>query len=235
MDDDTAPRAANEPLPFQLPPNGSFVSLSHAASWIALQHSVAGPALSALLGIGAQRGRGGVIHDEHMDTAIATAVERLTDLGSGGAIMMRGRFFRDVLDDEIRIFTRRIPPVRLAEYRWFDTLDDSLYRGLGIAWAKDRRELRYPPRDDGHYRFVTVNRTDLMLEFPPENVEPQAVLASFTNTEIDDWIRSTLHTGMKVARNAFMTERRAKGLSATFEARWNAIKRNRVGRPRVQS
>ncbi len=231
----TVPLAAIERLPFQLPPEGLFVSLSQAVSWIALRHSVAGPALSTLLGIGAQRGRVEVIHDESMDNAIATAVERLTDLGSGGAITMRGRFFRDVLDDEIRIFTRRIPPVRLADYRWFDTLDDSLYRGLGIAWAKDRRELRYPPRDNGHYRFVTVNRADLMLEFPPENAEPRAALAPFTNTEIDDWIRSTPHTGMKVARNAFMREPRAKGLSAAFEVRWNAIKRNRVGRPRVQS
>lgn len=235
MGDGTATRATFGPFSFQLPPAGSFVSLSHAVSWIALQHSVAGPALSDLLGIGTQSGRGTVIQNERMDTAIATAVERLTELASGGAINMRGRFFRDVLDDEIKIFTRRIPPVRLADYRWFDTFDDALYRGLGIAWAKDRRELLYPPRDDGHYRFVTVNRAGLMLEFPPEKGESQTVLSSFTDTEIDDWIRSTPHTGMKLARNAFMTEPRAKGLSATFEARWNAIKRNRVGRPRVQS
>lgn len=235
MDDGTARRGAFESFPFRLPPEESFVSLSHAVSWIALRHSIAGPALSVLLGIGMRRGRGEVIHDERMDTAIAIAVERLTDLASGGAITMRGRFFRDVLDDEIKILTRRIPPVRLADYRWFDTLDDALYRGLGIAWAKDRRELLYPPRDDGHYRFVTVNRAGLMLEFPPEKGEPQSVLAPFTDTEIDDWIRSTPHTGMKLARNAFMTEPRAKGLSATFEARWNAIKGNRVGRPRVQS
>lgn len=235
MGDGTASRATFGPFPFQLPPEGSFVSLSHAVSWIAMQHSVAGPALSVLLGIGTQRGRGEVNRDERLDTAITIAVERLTDLASGGAITVRGRFFRDVLDDEIEIFTEQILPVRLADYRWFDTLDDALYRGLGIAWAKDRRSPVYPPGDDGHYRFVTVNRADLMMEFPPEKGQPQSVLAPFTDTEIDDWIRSTPHTGMKLARNAFMKEPRAKGLSATFEARWNAIKQNRVGRPRAQS
>lgn len=235
MDHCAASDATIESFPFQAPPEGSFVSLSHAVSWIAFQHSVAGPALSVLLGIGTQRGRGEGIHDEWMDTAIVTAVERLTDLASGGAITMRGRFFRDVLDDETRIFTRRILPVRLADYRWFDTLDDALYRGLGIAWAKERRELVYPPRDDGHYRFVTVNRTDLMLEFPPGRGKPQSMIAPFTVAEIDDWIRATPHTGMKLARNAFMKESRAKGLSATFETQWNAIKRNSVGRPRIQS
>lgn len=55
--------------------------------------------------------------------------------------------------------------------------------------------------------------------------------ARFTVAEIAAWIGSTPHTGMKLARNAFMKEPRAKGLSATFEVQWKVIKKNPVGRP----
>jgi hypothetical protein len=57
------------------------------------------------------------------------------------------------------------------------------------------------------------------------------VAAPFTVAEIDAWIKATQLTGMKKARDAFMKEPRAKGLSAAFEARWNAMKQNPVGRP----
>ncbi|MBX9660983.1 MAG: hypothetical protein K2X00_20695 [Nitrospiraceae bacterium] len=93
-------------------------------------------------------------------------MKRLTDLGSAGKIEIRAQRFRDVLDDDNEIFTEQMPQVRLADYRWFDTLDDSLYRGLGLAWDHNRQQLRYP-RDDRHYRFVTVNRAELLREFPP--------------------------------------------------------------------
>lgn len=219
-------------FPRQLPPEDSFVSLTHAITWIAFRHSIAGPDLSIILGIGKKRRKEDAFHDKQIDEAIVLAVRRLTDLGLGQKIAINGKFFRDVLHDEIEIFTEHIPAVRLADFQWFDTLDDSLHRGEGLAWAKDRRQPCYPVGDDRHFRFVTVNRAELMLEFPPDNFNVQAVPASFTNAEIDDWIRSTSSTGMKVARNVFMSEPRAKGLSATFEKRWNAIKQNKVGRPK---
>ena len=221
-------------FPCQLPPDDSFVSLSHAVTWIALRHSIAGPALSIILGLGKRRSKKAVFQDQEIDDAMAVAVRRLTDFGLGQKIAMHGRFFRDVLDDEIEIFTEHIPAVRLADFRWFDTLDDSLHRGEGLAWAKDRRQPCYPVGDDRHFRFVTVNRAQLMLEFPPDNFDLQDAPVYFTNAEIDDWILSTSCTGMKVARNAFMAEPRAKGLSATFEKRWNEIKQNKVGRPRCR-
>jgi hypothetical protein len=65
-------------------------------------------------------------------------------------------------------------------------------------------------------------------------VTPSAVPSPFTDAEIDDWIGSTSLTHGKKARNAFMKEQRAKGLSATFEARWKAIKKKPVGRPRAR-
>ncbi|MBO9581861.1 MAG: hypothetical protein J7498_13300 [Sphingobium sp.] len=117
---------------------------------------------------------------------MAEAVNRLTDLGSAGVIEIRGRYFRDVLDDEIEIFTEQILPVRLADYRWFDTLDDSLHRGVGLAWDHTRRDLCYPS-DDRHYRFVTVNRVDLLREFPPSSVARTPTTIS-AEIECEKWL-----------------------------------------------
>ena len=65
-----------------------------------------------------------------------------------------------------------------------------------------------------------------------EAVTPSPV--AFTVPEIDAWIGATSHTGVKRARDEFLKDTRAKGLSATFESRWNSIKQNRVGRPTVR-
>jgi hypothetical protein len=149
----------------QLPPDEQFVTLSHAVSWIAFQHSVDAPRLSVALAIGQPRTSADAVQDALLDEAIAKAIKRLVDLGSGSAIEIRGRHFLSVLDDEDEIFTERISPVRLTDFRWFDTLDDSLHRGIGLAWDLGRQELSYP-RDTRHFRFVTVSRADLLREFP---------------------------------------------------------------------
>lgn len=164
-------------LPIQLPPDEPFVTLSHAVSWIAFQHSMDGPRLSVALAIGKLRPASDAVRDALRDEAIADAVKRLTDLGSAGSIEIRGRHFRDVLDDENEIFTEQIPPVRLADFRWFDTLDDSLHRGAGLSWDRSRRELCYPP-DDRHFRFVKVNRAELLREFPPKPIRAQSTGAA---------------------------------------------------------
>lgn len=184
-----------------------------------------------MLGLGEARHASVDAWNADLDDMVLSAVKQLTDLGTSEAVEIRGKYFRNILDDDIEIFTEQIPPSRLADFRWFDTLDDSLYRGLGLAWGENRRELRYPPRDDRHYRFVTVKQSDLRREFPATLV---VETDPFTNAEIDHWIHSTPHTGMKVARRAFMSLKSAKGLSAAFEMRWNAIKQNKVGRPRAQ-
>ena len=124
----------------QLPPAESFVTLSHAVSWIAFRHSIDGPHLSMELGIGKYRDPPDAAEDARKDEAIADAVKRLTDLGAAGTIEILGRYFRDVGDDEIEILTERIPALRMADYRRFDTLDDSLHRGIGLSWDHGRRQ-----------------------------------------------------------------------------------------------
>jgi len=163
--------------PLNPPPEKSFITLSHAISWIAFRHSISGPQLAMALGIGKVRDASQAITDAEKDDAIAHAVERLTDLGSAGAIEFWARQFRDVLDDGNEILTEPIRPFRLADYRWFDTLDDSLHRGSGLAWDHNRRQPLYP-LDQRHFRFVTVNRDDLLREFPRDLAIPVDLVES---------------------------------------------------------
>ncbi|MGY4397168.1 hypothetical protein ACVWZA_002359 [Sphingomonas sp. UYAg733] len=223
-------------FPPRLPPNEPFVTLSHAISWIVYRHSMPARNLSAIVGIGEAKHISNPIWNAQLDDFLLLAVKRLTDAGTVGSVEIRGRYFRNVLDDENQILTQLIPPVRLADYRWFDTLDDSLHRGLGLAWGPNRREpdYNYPAHDNAHYRFVTVNRANLMREFPNDVAKSQIKLDRFTVAEIDGWIRATSLTGMKVARTDFMKNSRAKGLSGLFENRWNHIKKNKPGRPKIR-
>ena len=52
----------------------------------------------------------------------------------------------------------------LSNYRQFDAQGDLLYRGGGLAWGSNRRDI--PGLSDDHYREVVVRRSDLMGHFP---------------------------------------------------------------------
>lgn len=219
-------------FPFQLPPEESFVSLSHAVTWIAFQHSIAGPDLSIILGLGKKRSKKDAFQDQQIDKAIAVAVRQLTDLGLGEKITMTGRFFLDVLDDEIEIFTEHIPAVRLADFRWFDTLDGSLHRGEGLAWAMDRRQLCYPQSDDRHFRFVTVNRADLMREFPIANSGEPVAPIPFADAERRNWIKEQVSMSADNAHKLFQENLRYDGTKQLeFRAEWKAVRQTKTGRP----
>ncbi|MEO5493751.1 MAG: hypothetical protein ABIR08_06955 [Sphingomonas sp.] len=219
----------------RLPPDKPFVSLSHAISWIALRRSVAGPVLSKLLGLGKMQCHERIDQNDRLDRAIKSAVEKFADLGLGEQIEILGQKYAHVFDDDRddKIPTERIPAQRFADYRGFDTLDDTLfpapYRKVELAWRRERAEHDSPL--ENHYRFIMVNRADLMREFPSDLTKSLIELGRFTVAEMDEWIRATPLTGMKAARNAFMKDPRAKGLSGSFESSWNAIKKKPVGRP----
>jgi hypothetical protein len=224
-------------LPATLPPDNAFVTLSHAVSWIAFQHSVDGPHLSDALGIGEHRDPLDADEDAKNDNAIEDAIMRLTDRGSVGAIEIRGRHFRDVLHNEYEIFTIRIDPVRLADFRWFDSLDDSLHRGLGLAWDRSRRQLCYPG-DDRHFRFVTVNRAELLQEFPPKaNFVAQSTGAA--EKECRTWLLAEFSKdeGNRKSKRSFRAaalHKFGKNLSARgFDRAWARVAesagRNRAG------
>lgn len=162
------------------------------------RQSIDGEQLSIELGIGEQRNASQTIIDVQNDEAIAQAVEKLTNLGMAGAIEFWAQKFRNVFDNGDEIFTEPIRPVRLADYRWFDSLDDCLYRGSGLSWDHNRRQPRYP-RDERHFRFVAVNRDQLLREFPLQENSPlvpagsvvveedKKRLVPLSNSQFDRW------------------------------------------------
>lgn len=99
------------------------------------------------------------------DRAMIDAVDRLTDLASVGKIEIRGRFYPSVLDDDRDITITELSGVALSNYRQFDAPGDILWRGRGVAWRHDRRDL--PAVYADHYRDVIVKRDDLARHIDP--------------------------------------------------------------------
>lgn len=215
-----------DPSSIQLPPDEPYVGLSHALSWIAFQRSMPGPRLSIEIGLGLDRDLSLAGKYAESDRLLLIAVRSLTDLGTAGAIEIRGRFFRDVLDDEINILTERIPLLRLADYRWFDMLDDCLHRGLGLAW--DHKGDACYPRDNRHFRFVTVNRTELLREFPPVSKVPMRSTHA-TERKCQQWLLSgfKLDPDNRKSKQTFkreaLKEFRANLSGRGFDRAWAAV------------
>ena len=219
----------------RLPPERSFVSLSHAVSWIAFRRSIAGPVLSRLIGIGKPPLPERITPNKLLDEAIISAVDKLTDLALGGNIEILGKLYAHVLDDDgnYRIPTERVPTERLADYRGFDPLDDSLfpgeYREIKLAWNDMRTETLSPL--GRHYRFVIVNRTDLMREFPDKagaspNTQP------FTDMERKEWIKRQPQQSADAAHKKYKGHPRYDGSKQfAFREEWRAERGTRLGRP----
>ena len=223
-------------LRFRPPPDRPFVSLSHAISWMAFRRSTAGPALSRLLGItGEPPCHDRALENGLLDQAIKSAVERLTDLGLGGKIKILGKKYTNVLadDHDDEICTEQIPAEKLADYRGFDTLDDTLfltsYREVKMAWGKNRREIHSPL--ERHYRFVLINRDDLMREFPHQVDNPRMPLP-FTDAERKEWIRDQPQQSADIAYKKYKVHRRYDGTKQRgFREEWKTERGTRLGRP----
>lgn len=185
------------------PPDTQFVTLSEAISWIAFQHSMTATQLAAALGMGewdlcfdtldnaesdavqpVHSLRRGLVGPEG-DSALAQAVERLTDVASGGEIEIRGRFFRSVLEDDRQILIKVISQEALSNYRQFDVFADALYRGNGLAWGADRRD--FPATTDDHFRDVIVRRSQLLQHFPPQSGYALRLTSAF-DEKCETWL-----------------------------------------------
>jgi hypothetical protein len=224
-------------LRFKLPPDKPFVSLSHAISWIAFRRSTANRALSRLLGLG----KGPVCDDrtiqmEQLDRAIKSAVGKLTELGLSGKVVFLGKEYAHVLEDDRAnaLPTVKIPIVQMADYRCFDHLDDTLYAGsyreIELAWGKNRNEF-YSPLEK-HYRFVLVNRDDLLREFPDIEGCP-AAQKPFTEEELKEWIKEQPQQSADDAHKKFKDHPRYNGIKQNeFRHEWKEVRKTGRGRPK---
>jgi hypothetical protein len=170
---------------------------------------------------------------------LTKAVQALCDAGYRGDVAIFGR--ATVFSSEANPDRGQLRPLTKSEceaYRLFVPGYDILWEGKNQGNEGDDSFVAHtrPEGLDG----VRVDLADLSRLMATHGgtgtaaITPKGNSAPFTVAEIDAWIGSTSYTGMKVARDAFMKEPRAKGLSATFETQWKAIKKNPVGRPRVR-
>ena len=152
---------ADKPL---LPPEGQFVTLSHALTWIAFGVSMDNDHLHEVLS--------GDSYGEHdPQVAITEAVAKLADLGSASKVAMRGKHRSGRHDDDKTLLTEAIEPIRLTDYQQFSYLADELCHGDGLLFWRNEDGIFLDDVVGGgrkdSYLQVTVNRADLLREFRP--------------------------------------------------------------------
>jgi len=159
----------NDPAPlankFQLPPNESFVTLSHAITWIAFGISMGSDHLHEVLSLD-RYGR------HSPQEVIPDAVARLTDLGSAGRVAIRGKPWSVGYRDDKTVLIEIIDPIKLTNYRKFSYLDDELFLGDGVMFWRDEdgailNHMIVAKRTDSYVQ-VEVDRAALLREFPPQ-------------------------------------------------------------------
>lgn len=130
-----------------------------------------------------------------------------------------------------------ITPDQCVDHRLFVPGHDTLWQGCNQG--KEYEDSFTAFKTTKMLSDIQVDFAELTMLIAAYSGKGSASVANtsvnpFTLAEIDAWIEATNHTGMKKARNTFMQQQRAKGLSSAFEKRWQNIKNNSVGRPRKQ-
>ena len=149
-------------LPERMPPDGPFVTLSQAVSWIAFHHAMDWGQLWDAV----EADPAGVADSQIM---LAKAIHDLATSASGGDIPMRGKYLNDVGDNESVALTSEIDPIRLNDFARLDILGDGLRHGTGLLWTHgpDALERAIPTGRADSYTAVTVERQSLVEAFPP--------------------------------------------------------------------
>jgi hypothetical protein len=163
VDDPSPPRGVPDPDEARLPPEKSFVALSEAVTWIAFGVSMDRDQLHEVLALDR-------FGESVPQQAIKDAVTRLAALGGEGKVTMRGKYRERRDHDHKTLLTAPIQPIKLEDYRQFNYLEDELRHGEGLLfWHSDGTTLDYifgEGRKDSFLQ-VTVNRAELLREFPP--------------------------------------------------------------------
>lgn len=151
-----------------LPPDAQFVTLSHALTWIAFGVSMDNDHLHEVLA----QDRFGE-HDPQ--EAVANALEELLALACKDKLSVRGKYLANRDDDAARLDTAPIEPIKFTDFRQFSYLENELRHGHGLlSWREGSGQIFHDTfgskRRDG-FAHVTVNRADLLREFPPPILE----------------------------------------------------------------
>jgi hypothetical protein len=209
----------------------STITLTEALTKLAFDDPVTAPHIGAAIERALDSGRWGADRQWVLDrlSVIAAAI---CHAGVAGKIRCLGRKTTGLLGDTDRCIVPfgMLTPEDHKNY-------PAYIAGAGdTLWPQGTGTDEYTNAFYGHASATCIEDVVILREgfdavfVPP----PSGSIVPFTDAEIDSWIRSTTRTGVKVARDEFMKEPRAKGLSAVFERRWKDIKQNPVGRPRVR-
>jgi hypothetical protein len=205
------------------------ITLTEALTKIAFDDPVAGPHIGAAIARAIASGLCGADRKCVLNR-LSMAAEAICHAGIAGKIKCLGRKTTGLLGDT----DRSVEP--FGELTPEDYKNYSEYiAGCGDAlWPRGAGSDEYANAFVGYASKKCVGDIVILREaFEAVFVAPLCGSPTpFTDAEIDGWIRSTTHTTVKLARDAFMKEPRAKGFSAVFERRWNDIKQNPPGRPR---
>ena len=187
LDNKMRPTVAPHALVPSLPPEGQFVTLSHALSWAAFGDSMDSDQLHEVLTLD----RYG---EHHPQEAIKAALAELVELGRAGRVAMEGKYRESHRVDKRTLLTIAIEPTKFANFRQFNYLNDELKHGDGLwQWRQSKTvELRGNRRGGRLDSFIEVgvNRTDLLREFHSESSENSLPIqkASETPTELPVWL-----------------------------------------------
>lgn len=102
--------------------------------------------------------------------AIAGALEKLLVSAGEERLKVRGKYRANRDDDAAKLDTTPIEPIKFADFRQFSYLENELRHGHGLlSWRDESGQIFHDvfgsKRKDG-FTHVTVNRADLLREFP---------------------------------------------------------------------
>lgn len=218
-----------EPIKRRLPPDRPFVTLSEALSWIAFGISFDRDRLDQAL-----NGRRFGSVDAY--SLMEQAMEHLAINASGGRIALRGKYIEHPSIDIRTVLTESIAPIRLDDFAKFDILRDSLCHGKGLVWvSRGGFNERMPPagRRDA-YQYVTVDRADLLENFPNPLLSEGALQVPLPARPSHDevvawcrrWIADGKGNGMDPAWLVFRADPAHSGLTRedVFRPAWREAK-----------
>lgn len=158
-----------------LPPEGQFVTLSHALSYIAFGVSMGNDHLHEVLNLDR--------YGEHdPQEAIAAALDELLASAGSERVAFRGKYRAHRDEGDASLLTDKIEAIKFDDYRQFSYLEEELRHGKGLLFWHDGsgqvfHDLFGGGRKDSFVQ-VTVNRADLLRQYRPHGLmgwEPEAV------------------------------------------------------------
>lgn len=219
-------------MPIMLP-EGQFVTLSHALSWLSFGVSMDKNCLHEVL----NQDRYGE-HDPQK--SIAGALEKLLSSAGNERISIRAKYRASRDSNDTHLLTEKMEAIKFDDYRQFSYLEDELRHGAGLLFWHDGsgqvfQDLFGGGRKDSYVQ-VTVNRADLLREFPRHETAKSVEIEHFSDVERQEWIKAQPMMSADKAHRIYKAEPKFDGTKQdAFRKEWRVIKQTNRGRQKLKS